>query len=206
MPGFAGGINWGGLAFEPDEQIVVVFSMDLPTEVALIARDDLGPAYESGDYESYDFARQLGTPYGMRRTILSSPLGVPCTVPPWSVLTAIDMRKGTINWQRSVGSIQDVAPAIMPNLELGMAGLGGPIVTAGGVIFMAAVMDDYLRAFDLKDGNTLWEGRLPAGGQATPMTYFLEETGKQYVVIAAGGHARIGTTAGDYVIAYALPD
>ena len=206
MPGFAGGINWGGLAFEPDEQIVVVFSMDLPTEVALIARDDLGPAYESGDYESYDFARQLGTPYGMRRTILSSPLGVPCTVPPWGVLTAIDMRKGTINWQRSVGSIQDVAPAIMPNLELGMAGLGGPIVTAGGVIFMAAVMDDYLRAFDLNDGKTLWEGRLPAGGQATPMTYFLEETGKQYVVIAAGGHARIGTTAGDYVIAYALPD
>jgi quinoprotein glucose dehydrogenase len=121
-------------------------------------------------------------------------------------LTAIDMRKGTINWQRSVGSIQDVAPAIVPNLELGMGGLGGPIVTAGGVIFMAAVMDDYLRAFDLKDGNTLWEGRLPAGGQATPMTYFLEETGKQYVVIAAGGHARIGTTAGDYVIAYALPD
>ena len=206
MPGFAGGINWGGLAFEPDEQIVVVFSMDLPTEVALIARDDLGPAYESGDYENYDFARQLGTPYGMRRAVLGSPLDVPCTTPPWGVLTAIDMRKGTINWQRSVGSIQDVAPAIVPNLELGMAGLGGPIVTAGGVIFMAAVMDDYLRAFDLKDGNTLWEGRLPAGGQATPMTYFLEETGRQYVVIAAGGHARIGTTAGDYVIAYALPD
>jgi quinoprotein glucose dehydrogenase len=206
MPGFAGGINWGGLAFEPDEQIVVVFSMDLPTEVALIPRDDLGSAYESGDYENYDFSRQLGTPYGMRRAILRSPLDVPCTTPPWGVLTAIDMRKGTISWQRSVGSIQDVAPAIVPNLELGMAGLGGPIVTAGGVIFMAAVMDDYLRAFDLKDGNTLWEGRLPAGGQATPMTYFLEETGKQYVVIAAGGHARIGTTAGDYVIAYALPD
>ena len=147
-----------------------------------------------------------GTPYGMRRALLSSPLDVPCTTPPWGVLTAIDMRKGTINWQRSVGSIQDLAPAIVPNLELGMAGLGGPIVTAGGVIFMAAVMDDYLRAFDLNDGRTLWEGRLPAGGQATPMTYFLEETGKQYVVIAAGGHARIGTTPGDYVIAYTLPD
>jgi len=206
LPGYAGGINWGGLAFEPDEQIVVVFSMDLPTEVALIARDDLGPAYESGEFENYDFARMSGTPYGMRRAVLSSPLDVPCTTPPWGVLTAIDMRKGTINWQRSVGSIQDVAPAIVPNLELGMAGLGGPIVTASGVIFMAAVMDDYLRAFDLKDGRILWEGRLPAGGQATPMTYFLEQTGKQYVVIAAGGHARIGTTAGDYVIAYALPD
>jgi len=206
LPGFAGGINWGGLAFEPNDQIVVVFSMDLPTEVALIARDDLMPTYESGDYENYDFARQLGTPYGMRRALLTSPLDVPCIAPPWGVLTAIDMRKGTINWQRSVGSIQDVAPAIAPNLELGMGGLGGPIVTAGGVVFMAAVMDNYLRAFDLKNGEILWEGRLPAGGQATPMTYFLEETGKQYVVIAAGGHARIGTTAGDYVIAYALSD
>ena len=87
-----------------------------------------------------------------------------------------------------------------------MGGMGGPIVTAGGLIFMAAVMDDYLRAFDLEDGETLWEGRLPAGGQATPMTYFLEETGKQYVVIAAGGHGRIGTTPGDYLIAYALDE
>lgn len=122
------------------------------------------------------------------------------------MLTAIDMREGTISWQRSVGTIQDIVPAIVPNMELGMAGLGGPIVTAGGLVFMAAVMDDYLRAFDFKDGKTLWEGRLPAGGQATPMTYFMQETGKQYVVIAAGGHARMGTTAGDYVIAYALPD
>jgi quinoprotein glucose dehydrogenase len=206
LPGYGGGINWGGLAFEPHEQLAVVFSMDVPMEVALIARDELGPVYESGDFENYEFARMSGTPYGMRRALLGSPFDVPCIAPPWGVLTAIDMRKGSINWQISVGSIQDVAPAIVPNLELGMAGLGGPIVTAGGVVFMAAVMDNYLRAFDLKDGKTLWEGRLPAGGQATPMTYFLEETGKQYVVIAAGGHARIGTTPGDYVIAYALPD
>jgi quinoprotein glucose dehydrogenase len=206
LPGYGGGINWGGLAFEPDEQTVVVFSMDVPMEVALIARDDLGAVYESGEYENYEFARMLGTPYGMRRAMLGSLLDVPCITPPWGVLTAIDMRKGTFKWQRSVGSIQDVAPAIVPNLELGMPGMGGPIITAGGVVFMAAVMDDYLRAFDLRDGKTLWEGRLPAGGQATPMTYFLEETGKQYVVIAADGHARVGTTAGDYVIAYALPD
>ena len=206
LPGFGGGINWGGLAFEPDEQLVVVFSMDVPMEVALIARDQFESAYESGEFEGYEFARMSGTPYGMRRRMLGSPLEVPCTAPPWGMLTAIDMRKGTILWQRSVGTIQDVAPAIVPNLELGMAGLGGPVITAGGLIFMAAVMDNYLRAFDLADGKTLWEGRLPAGGQATPMTYFLAETGKQYVVIAAGGHARIGTTAGDYVIAFALPD
>lgn len=206
LPGYGGGINWGGLAFEPARQTVVVFSMDVPMDVALFPRDELDANRESGEYDNYDFARMLGTPYSMRRTMLGSPLDIPCIAPPWGALTAIDMKKGTINWQRSVGTIQDVAPAIVPNLELGMAGLGGPIVTAGGVIFMAAVMDDYLRAFDLESGATLWEARLPAGGQATPMTYFLEETGKQYVVIAAGGHGRIGTTNGDYLIAYALPD
>jgi len=206
LPGYGGGINWGGLAFEPNTQMAVVFSMDVPMEVALIPRDEYVATIESGLFENFDFAPMAGTPYGMRRAMLASPLGVPCIAPPWGALTAIDMRAGHIVWQRSVGTIQDVAPAIVPNLELGMAGLGGPIVTAGGVIFMAAVMDNYLRAFDTRDGATLWEGRLPAGGQATPMTYYLRDTGKQYLVIAAGGHARIGTTPGDYVIAYALPD
>jgi len=206
LPGFAGGINWGGLAFDPSSHTVVTFSMDLPMAVALIPRDVLGETRESGDFDGYEFASMAGTPYGMRRKLLDSPLGMPCTAPPWGLLTSVDMRAGEINWQRGVGTIQDVAPAIVPNLELGMGGIGGPIITAGGLIFMGAVMDDYLRAFDLETGATLWEGRLPAGGQATPMTYYLEETGKQYVVIAAGGHARIGTTPGDYVIAYALPD
>ena len=206
LPGYAGGINWGGLAFDPESQTAVTFSMDLPMEVALIPRNRLRAEYESGDYDGFEFARMDGTPFGMRRTLFQSALGLPCTSPPWGWLASIDMRKGAINWKRPVGTVQDVAPAIFPNLELGMAGLGGPIVTAGGLVFMGAVMDDYLRAFDLLSGETLWEGRLPAGGQATPMTYFLEETGKQYVVIAAGGHGRAGTTIGDYVVAYALPD
>ena len=206
LPGFAGGINWGGLAFDPASQTVVTFSMDLPMEVALIPRDELRTVFESGDYDGFEFARMEGTPYGMRRTLLRSPLDMPCTSPPWGWLVSVDMHAGVINWKRPVGTVQDVAPAIFPNLELGMAGLGGPIVTAGGLVFMGAAMDDYLRAFDLETGETLWEGRLPAGGQATPMTYFLEDTGKQYIVIAAGGHSRMGTTIGDYVIAFALPD
>lgn len=206
LPGYAGGINWGGIAFDPANQVAVAFSLDVPMEVALIPRDELRTVYDSGEYPDYEFARQEGTPYGMRRNMLGSPLDVPCTSPPWGTLSAIDMKEGIINWQVSMGSIQDIAPAIVPNLELGMAGMGGPIVTAGGVIFIAAVMDDYLRAFDLDNGDMLWEQRLPAGGQATPMTYFLEQTGKQYLVIAAGGHGRMSTTIGDYVIAYALPD
>ncbi len=206
LPGYGGGINWGGLAFDPGTETVVTFSMDVPMEVALIPRVDLRATSESAEFSGQEFAQMAGTPYGMRRTLLGSPLGMPCTAPPWGVLTSIDMRQGRINWRRGVGSIQDLAPAIVPNLELGLGGLGGPIITAGGLIFMAAVQDDYLRAFNLADGETLWEGRLPAGGQATPMTYYLEATGKQYLAIAAGGHARIGTTPGDYLVVYALPD
>jgi quinoprotein glucose dehydrogenase len=141
----------------------------------------------------------------MRRQTIMSFAGVPCVTPPFGRMTAINMRTGEFEWQTSFGSIQDVAPALMPNLEVGMAGAGGPIITAGGLVFIAASMDDYLRAFDLKTGEKLWEGRLPAGGQATPMTYLDQKTGKQIVVIAAGGHPKMGTTLGDYVVAFALP-
>ena len=205
LPGFAGGINWGGLAFDPARQIAVVNAMNVAMEVALIPRDDLRRQYESGDFEGQEFARQTGTPYGMRRTALLSPIGAPCIAPPWGTLTAIDMEKGTINWQVPLGTIEDLAPAIVPNIEYGVQNLGGPIITASGLIFIGAAADDYIRAYDLENGIELWKGRLPAGGQATPMTFYLESNAKQYLVIAAGGHGRLGTTAGDYVVAYALP-
>ena len=205
LPGFGGGINWGGLAFDPASQTVVVNALDVAMEVALIPRDNLMEQYESGEFEGQEFARQLGTPYGMRRAPLLSSIGVPCVAPPWGTLTAIDMKKGTINWQIPFGTIEDLAPAIVPNIEYGVGSMGGPVITASGLIFIGAAMDDYIRAYDLANGRELWKQRLPAGGQATPMTYYLEDTGKQYVVIAAGGHGRIGTTPGDYVIAYALP-
>jgi quinoprotein glucose dehydrogenase len=205
-PGYAGGINWGGIAFHPQSQLAVAFTMNLPMEVALIPRDELKAARESGEFDDFEFAPQRGTPYGLRRQALVSMIGIPCNAPPWGTLSAVDMKQGVIRWQVPVGTIQDLAPAIVPDLKLGVPGLGGPVVTAGGLIFLAASMDDYLRAFDLRDGAMLWEGRLPAGGQATPMTYFLPQTGKQYVVIAAGGHPKAGTTIGDYVIAFALRD
>ncbi len=206
FPGYAGGINWGGIAFEPASQFAVALTLNLAMEVALIPRDALQREYESGDYDDYEFARQRGTPYGMRRSTFVSGLDIPCVKPPWGELTAVDMQTGRIAWQRKVGTLQDVAPGPVPNLELGMPGMGGPIVTAGGLVFMAAVMDHYLRAFDLANGDILWQARLPVGGQATPMSYFLDTTGKQYVVIAAGGHPNMGDKLGDYVIAYALPN
>jgi quinoprotein glucose dehydrogenase len=206
FPGYAGGINWGGLAFEPQTQAAVAFNMNVPMEVVLIPQDAYDDVSDSDDYDGFEFARQRGTPYGMRRRALLSAIGVPCITPPWGELSAVDMREGKILWRVPVGTIQDIAPAIVPNLKLGVPGIGGPIVTAGGLVFLGATMDHYLRAFDLRNGDVLWEGRLPAGGQATPMSYYLAETGKQYVVIAAGGHPGLGMKAGDHVIAFALPD
>jgi quinoprotein glucose dehydrogenase len=145
-----------------------------------------------------------GTPYVLSRGSLMSVLGMPCTRPPWGKLVALDIGSGEIAWQRPVGTIEDLAPAPVPNLELGVPLIGGAIVTGSGLIFLGATFDDYLRAFDLESGEELWKGRLPAGGQATPMTYAID--GRQYVVIAAGGHGGAGTTRGDYVVAFALTD
>jgi quinoprotein glucose dehydrogenase len=204
LPGYAGGVNWGGLAFDPQSQTVVVNASDMPMQVALIAREKARDVYQSGEYEDQSFASQKGTPYGMRRGPLLSMIGVPCIAPPWGTLSAINMTNGTIDWQIPLGTIEDMAPAPVPNFNYGVPSLGGPIVTAGGLIFIGAAMDDYIRAYDISSGEELWKQRLPAGGQATPMTYQLEKAGKQYVVIAAGGHHHLGTTSGDYVVAYAL--
>jgi quinoprotein glucose dehydrogenase len=204
FPSYAGGVNWGGMAFNPKTQSVVVNANSVAAVVALIERKNLIPMAESGEYEGSEFARQSGTPYGMRREVMLSFLGVPCSKPPWGTLSSVDMTNGTIQWQVPLGTIEDVAPVFVPKLELGVPGLGGPIVTGTGVIFIGATTDNYLRAIDDSNGKELWRGRLPAGGQATPMTYYLEETGKQYVVMAAGGHPKVGTTPGDYVVAFAL--
>jgi len=142
-----------------------------------------------------------GAPYGIRRGPLLSPFGVPCTAPPWGLLAAIDMRGGNVLWKVPLGTTRDIAPIW---LNLGVPGLGGPLLTASGLVFIGATTDNYLRAISVRDGRELWSGRLPAGGQASPMTYMLPKSGKQYVVIAAGGHGKLGTTKGDSLIAYAL--
>ncbi|MGB8326357.1 MAG: pyrroloquinoline quinone-dependent dehydrogenase [Steroidobacteraceae bacterium] len=196
QPGNAGGANWGGIAFDPQRQIAVVNTMNLPFIVALVPRAEAHSQSMSGKYKGFDFARQDGTPYAVRRTAFKSPLGIPCVKPPWGVLTAVDMRHGTIKWQIPLGD----TPYI--HVNLGIPGIGGPIVTAGGLIFIAASLDDRLRAFDTGTGELLWEVKLPAGGQATPMTYAIG--GRQYLVISAGGY-KGDSTRGDYVIAYSLP-
>jgi quinoprotein glucose dehydrogenase len=196
QPGNAGGANWGGVAFDPKRQLVIANTMNLPFIVSLIPRDELNAQRASEKYKGFEFARQLGTPYGMRRKAFLSSLNIPCVKPPWGMLSAVDMQRGVIKWQIPLGD----TPLI--HLNLGMPNIGGPIVTAGGVVFIAASLDDKLRAFNTDTGKLLWSATLPAGGQATPMTYSI--AGRQYLVIAAGGY-KDQSKRGDYLVAYALP-
>jgi quinoprotein glucose dehydrogenase len=205
-PGYAGGINWGGVAFDADRQVAVAAVNHVPMVVTLIPADQVRAAAESGDHPHADFAYQRGTPYGLRREPLLSPWGLPCTKPPWGTLAAVDLRTARTLWEVPLGSTEDLAPFFVPTRTLGTPTMGGPIMTAGGLIFVGAAMDDYLRAFNVETGRELWKGRLPAGGQATPMTYRAGPKGRQYVVIAAGGHGALGTQQGDYVVAFALPE
>jgi len=201
-PGFAGGSNWGGLAWDPASQTVVATVLEFPMWVRLTPRDEAQRQIDAGTYDWEGYTEMDGTPYVLNRGSLMSALDVPCTKPPWGKLVAVDLARGELAWQRPVGTIEDLAPAVVPNLEVGVPVIGGAIVTGSGLVFLAATFDDYLRAFDLKSGEELWKGRLPAGGQATPMTYAID--GRQYVVIAAGGHGGAGTTPGDYVVAFSL--
>jgi quinoprotein glucose dehydrogenase len=202
-PGHAGGVNWGSTAFDSERQLVVAAVNHVPMVATLVPRDQLEAMKQSGEWPDSDFAAQTGTPYGLRREMLASPFGLPCTPPPWGTLAAVDLRRNAIRWQVMLGSTRDMTPWFVPSPTLGMPNMGGPIITDGGIVFIGASMDNYLRAFDIDTGRELWKGRLPAGGQATPMSY--EANGRQFVVIAAGGHGKLGTKRGDYIVAFALP-
>lgn len=200
-PFTGGGANWGGAAFDPATQRLYINTSRAAHLITLIPSENFEAARAAEPDE--EISPQAPTRWAVKRELLLSPLDLPCNPPPWGMLTAVDLSDGTIAWESVLGTVRDLAPVPVP-IKWGTPNFGGPVVTAGGVVFIGATMDDYLRAFDAASGEELWKGRLPAGGQATPMTY--EWEGRQYVVIAAGGHARAGTKLGDYVIAYALPE
>ncbi|MBI1353308.1 MAG: PQQ-binding-like beta-propeller repeat protein [Acidobacteria bacterium] len=202
FPGNAGGTNWGSTAFDPARKLLFVNTSNVPHVVQLIPRDQMDAVRKQ--HPDREISAQTGTPYGMMRYALLSPLGVPCNPTPWGQIHAIDLETGAIRWQTNLGTTRDLAPMSIA-MPWGTPNMGGPIATAGGLVFIGAAMDDYLRAFDAETGAELWKGRLPAGGQATPMTYRARENGKQYVVIAAGGHGKMGTKLGDALVAFALP-
>jgi quinoprotein glucose dehydrogenase len=198
MPSNLGGITWSGYAFDPANKLLVVNVNNLPARVRLIPRDKV-----KDDAENGSFARQAGTPYGMLRRFLQSPSDLPCNPPPWGTLVAVDLEQGTIRWQVPLGSMQNFG-GTHGALPDGSISLGGPIVTASGLVFIAGTTDPHIRAFDIATGKELWRADLPASGNATPMTYAIG--GKQYLVIAAGGHQAIREeTQGDAIVAFALP-
>ena len=200
-PFTGGGANWGSAAYDASRNLLVV-NMNNVGQLMRLHRKEGGEADTSELSHDAEFAPMEGAPFAMSRKMILSPLGLPCSPPPWGVLAAIDLDSGEIVWRHKVGTTEDLAGGMA--LNLGTPAMGGPIITATGLIFMGAALDDYLRAFDVATGKELWKGRLPAGGQATPMTY--EWNGKQYVVIAAGGHGRAGSRLGDQLVAFALGD
>ena len=203
IPGNLGGMNWSSGAFDPQRQLFVTNVNNLAMEVHLIPRDEYlrhEQAAEAGKYRG-DVSPQHGTPYGMSRQAIVSPQGLPCLPPPWGELVAVDLSEGTIRWHVPLGAAVISDGKTIP--AAGTPNLGGPILTAGSLIFIGAAMDNSIRAFDVDTGRELWNAQLPAGGQATPVTF--QENGKQYVVICAGGHGKLSTTIGDSVVAFALP-
>jgi quinoprotein glucose dehydrogenase len=202
-PGMGGGVNWGSPAFDPASGLLLARSTRVPTWVRLVPRAEFEAQFPDGS-PAFGYEPMAGTPYALQRFSLLSPLGAPCSPPPWGVLTAVDVARGEIRWEVPLGTTEGVAP--WPIRIRGVPGAGGPIVTASGLAFIAGTLDPYLRAFDLASGEELWKGRLPAPGAATPMTYRLDRDGRQYVVIAAGGHGLMGGHGGDALVAFALPE
>jgi len=201
-PFTGGGSNWGGLAFDPAHQIAYVNTSNALHLVTLIPADKVAAAQAAEP--DVEISPQSGAPFGVRRVVLRSKLGLPCNPPPWGQLHAIDMTTGKILWEVPVGTVSDLAPGaqfLLPNV--GTPNFGGPMVTASGLVFLGATLDNNLHAYDAATGKTLWTGRLPGGGQATPMTYVWK--GRQYILIASGRHSKSGTKAADQVVAFALP-
>jgi quinoprotein glucose dehydrogenase len=202
MPGFLGAVNWGGVSVDPHRQLLVVNSNRIATKHRLIPRESMPAEAEPG------YQPQIGVPYGAHVSAFLSPLGIPCSQPPYGMLTAIDMKTQETRWEKPLGTARDSGPLGIPiglPLEMGVPNIGGSVVTAGGLIFIAATQEQSIRAINLESGKLLWSARLPAGGQATPMTYRSAASGRQFVVVAAGGKWMLNTRVGDYLVAYALP-
>jgi quinoprotein glucose dehydrogenase len=198
-PGMFGGIEWGGVAVDPVRKILI----SNPTAMPFMLR------MERADSDPRNVPKGLremkGTGYAASFFGFLSPLRIPCMQPPWGKLYAIDLLTDQILWERPVGTARDTGPLGIAShipLLIGTPQVGGTIITRSGLIFSGATLDRYLRAYELRTGKELWNARLPAGGQATPITF--EQDSRQFVVIGSGGHGVLGTKHGDYVLAYAL--
>ncbi|ANH03496.1 glucose/quinate/shikimate family membrane-bound PQQ-dependent dehydrogenase [Shinella sp. HZN7] len=201
-PGNFGTFNWGSVAVDPERQVMFGMPTYLAFTSRLVPRDQIPPKGQDEKGSEQGLNRNEGAPYGVFMGPFLGPLGIPCQAPPWGYVAGANLATGEIAYKHKNGTVMDMTPLPLP-FKVGVPGIGGPMITKGGIAFLGAAVDDYLRAYDLTSGRQLWEARLPAGGQATPMTYTVGD--KQYVLIVAGGHGSVGTKPGDYVIAYTLP-
>ncbi|QDG69668.1 membrane-bound PQQ-dependent dehydrogenase, glucose/quinate/shikimate family [Janthinobacterium tructae] len=206
-PGYYGGFNWGGAAVDESNGYMFVNDIRMPQVVKLVPRETVDVAKLTAGHGVGSTYPMDGTPFVIDHKAFNSPLGIPCQSPPWGVFAAIDLKTRTKVWERPAGTVQDAVihgvRARLP-IPLGMPTLGGGMSTASGLVFYAGTQDYYLRAMDIATGREVWKARMPVGSQGTPMTYVSPRSGRQYVVVVAGG-ARQSPDRGDYVIAYALP-
>jgi quinoprotein glucose dehydrogenase len=201
VPFGGGGANWGGVAVEPGTNRIFINTSRAINRVTLFPAEEV--ERRRAAEPDMEISPMRGAPYGMRRELLTSPLDMLCNSPPWGALAAVDLEAGEMAWETALGNTKELAPFGMA-FPFGTPNFGGPLVTAGGLVFIGATMDNLLRAFDARTGAELWAGDLPNGGQATPMTYAVG--GRQYVVIAAGGHPSLGIEIGEALVAFALPE
>lgn len=194
-------LNWGSVSIDPERKVLVTNSTRIAAIVTLIPRQEADARLKAGER----FNPAFGTPYASKHEWMLSPLGAPCNPPPWGTLLAIDLEAGKRLWEVPLGTTRELAPWPFW-MKLGVPNIGGSLLTASGLAFIGASTDGYFRAFDVVSGKRLWEHHMNAGVQATPMTYRLKPDGKQYVVIAAGGHGYLGSKLGDSIVAFTLSD
>jgi quinoprotein glucose dehydrogenase len=207
-PGYKGGLGWGGVSVDLDRELMVVSTSRIALYAKLIPREAANTVLANLHGVRSHMQTQIGAPYAAEVAPFLSPIGVPCQQPPYGMLSAVDMKTQQVIWTKPFGTAQDSGPLGFEShlpLTMGVPNDGAAITTRGGLTFIGATQERAVRAFDTRTGQLLWKERVPAGPQATPMTYLSSASGRQFVVIAAGGHPSMRTKPGDYILAYALP-
>jgi quinoprotein glucose dehydrogenase len=203
LPWAAGGTNWGGMAYDPRSHLAILNAMNIAGYVRLFPSSDFARRRRQPNPAGVELAPQIGAPFAMERGLILSPLGIPCSRPPWGTISAVDLDTGELRWQHPFGKAP-IALGLHAPANWGAPNLGGPLATASGLVFIGATSDGMFRALNIWTGEILWEQALPYPGAATPMTYQTSD-GRQFVVIAAGGSILLKSPIGDALVAFALP-
>ena len=211
-PGSMGGVNWNGISLDVDRGIMIVNWTQVPDRIELVTRAEatrrnfkIAPGLDAGGQAEQPM---LGTPYGAYRTNFLSPLGLPCTAPPWGLVAGVDLISGKVLWSKPLGKPRDIGPFGVPTMipiTIGTPTAGGAVTTRGGVVFIGGAAEHTFRALDTATGRELWSSRLSTSANATPMTYRSPVSGRQFVVVAEGGRPHYGTKPGTKLVAFALP-